>query len=51
MAPGSKGFYHCYDCGNEFSDLQFPVLEEAKYQSRKNRNLLIQQIALLCKIL
>ncbi|HTE25467.1 putative signal transducing protein [Flavitalea sp.] len=25
---GSKGIYHCYDCGNEFSELQIPVLEE-----------------------
>jgi hypothetical protein len=25
---GSKGSYHCYDCGNEFNDLQFPTGEE-----------------------
>jgi hypothetical protein len=25
---GSKGTYHCYDCGNEFNDLQFPTGEE-----------------------
>jgi ribosomal protein L37AE/L43A len=27
---GSKGIYHCYDCGFEFSELQFPVVEEAE---------------------
>jgi putative signal transducing protein len=21
---GSKGIYHCYDCGNEFKELEFP---------------------------
>ena len=25
---GSKGIYHCYDCGNEFTDLQFPSSDE-----------------------
>lgn len=25
---GSKGIYHCYQCGNEFSELQFPSMDD-----------------------
>jgi DNA-directed RNA polymerase subunit RPC12/RpoP len=26
---GSKGIYHCYKCGHEFSELQFSALDES----------------------